>query len=62
VTAEDGKVILKGKVKDPATQQRVEQIAREQPGATGVDDETAVLPEPVPAPGSPPEIRRLSEK
>ena len=50
VAAKDGKVTLKGTVKDPATQQRVEQIAREEPGATGVDDETAVLPEPVPAP------------
>jgi BON domain-containing protein len=44
VTAKDGKVILKGTVKDPATQQRVEQIAREEPGATGVDDETAIAP------------------
>ncbi len=31
VTAKDGKVTLKGTVKDPATQQRVEQIAREEP-------------------------------
>ena len=29
VTAKDGKVTLKGTVKDPATQQRVGQIARE---------------------------------
>src|SRR5260221_13878378 len=50
VAAKDGKVTLKGTVKDPATQQREEQIASEEPGATGVDDETAVLPEPVPAP------------
>ena len=50
VTAKDGKVTLKGMVKDPATQQRVEQIAREEPGTTGVDDETALLQEPVPAP------------
>jgi hypothetical protein len=48
VTARDGKVTLKGTVKDPHTQQRVEQIAREEPGATGVNDETAVLPEPAP--------------
>ena len=45
VTAKDGKVTLKGTVKDPAMQQRVEQIAREEPGATGVDDETAIAPE-----------------
>jgi hypothetical protein len=50
VTAKDGKVTLKGTVKNPATQQRVEQIAREESGATGVDDETAVPPELVAAP------------
>jgi hypothetical protein len=59
VTAKDGRVKLKGTVKDTATQQRVEQIAREEPGVSGVDDETAVpggaLPEqaantPAPAP------------
>jgi BON domain len=43
VTAKEGQVILKGTVKDAATQQRVEQIAHDEPGATGVDDETAVL-------------------
>jgi len=48
VTSKDGKVTLKGTVRDPATQQRVEQIAHEEPGATGVADETAVLSEPVP--------------
>jgi BON domain len=58
VTAKDGKVTLKGTVKDPATQQRVQQIAHEEPGATGVDDETAVVPEqatntPTPAPSAP---------
>jgi hypothetical protein len=50
VTVEDGKVTLKGTVKDSATQKRLEQIGREEPGAKGVDDETAVLQEPVPAP------------
>jgi osmotically-inducible protein OsmY len=30
VSAKDGKVTLKGTVKDPATQQRVEQTAREE--------------------------------
>jgi hypothetical protein len=42
-TSKDGKVILKGTVKDTATQQRAEQIARQEPGATGIEDETAVL-------------------
>jgi hypothetical protein len=66
VTAKDGKVTLKGTVRDSATQLRVEQIAHEEPGATGVDDETALLSEPVsksepaadvpvPAPAPPPE-------
>ncbi len=59
VTAKDGRVTLKGTVKDPATQQRVEQIAREEPGATGVDDETAIVPEqtvntPTAVPAPPP--------
>jgi BON domain len=43
VTAQDGKVIIKGTVKDQATQQRMDQIAREEPGAKGLDDETALL-------------------
>ena len=50
VTSKDGKVSLRGSVKDGATQQRLEQIAREEPGVTGVDDQTAVLPEPAAAP------------
>ncbi len=47
VTANDGKVTVKGTVKDTATQQRVEQIAREEEGATGVNDETVVVPGPL---------------
>src|SRR5499425_2280474 len=42
VTAKDGKVILRGTVKDAATQQRMEEIAKSAPGATGVEDQTAV--------------------
>jgi len=49
VTAKDGKVTLRGTVKDTATQQRVDQIAREEPGASGVDDQTAVVPGPLPS-------------
>jgi len=48
VTAKDGKVTLRGTVKDPATQQRVEQIAHEEPGTTGVNNEMAVVPSGVP--------------
>jgi hypothetical protein len=50
VTSKDGKVLLRGSVKDGATQQRLEQIAHEEPGVTGVDDQVAVLSEPAAAP------------
>jgi hypothetical protein len=50
VTAKDGKITLRGTVKDPATQKRVEQIAHDVPSAKGVDDETAVVPAPSPEP------------
>jgi len=65
VTAKDGKVTVKGTVTDAAAQQRVEQIAREEPGATGVSDETAIAggaanmagaaAQSAPAPPPPPE-------
>lgn len=44
VTSNEGKVTLKGTVKDQATQQRMEQIAKAEPGATSVSDETAIVP------------------
>src|SRR5579864_9366324 len=55
VAAKDGKVTLSGKVKTQVAQQKLEQIAREEPGANGVDDQTAVVsaaavPEPNPVP------------
>jgi BON domain-containing protein len=45
VAAKDGKVTLTGTVKTPAARQKIEQIAREEPGVTGVDDQSAVAPE-----------------
>ena len=42
VTVKDGKVTLRGTVKDAATQQRMEEIAKSTPGATGVEDQTTV--------------------
>jgi hypothetical protein len=42
VTAKDGKVTIKGTVKDSATQKKVEQIAHDEPGAKSIDDETAI--------------------
>jgi hypothetical protein len=44
VSAKDGKVTLRGTVKDTPSRQRLEQIAHDEPGAKGVDDETAVVP------------------
>jgi BON domain len=43
VGAKDGKVTLTGKVKTPAVQQKIEQIAKAEPGVSGIDDQTAVL-------------------
>jgi hypothetical protein len=64
VTAKEGKVKLTGTAKDAAAQQKIEQIAHEEPGATGVDDETSVGQEvaaagaPAPAPAPPPEAAK----
>ena len=44
VSAQDGKVVLRGTVPDTATQQKVEQIAKSEPGVTGVEDQMAVVP------------------
>jgi hypothetical protein len=64
VAAKEGKVTLTGQVKTPAAQQKAEQISRQEPGATGLDDETtfapaapmaaAAAPEPAPAPAPAP--------
>lgn len=63
VAAKDGKVTLTGRVTSPAAQQKVEQIAREEAGVAGVDDQTAVQPGPAeqaaaqaPPPPPPPPI------
>jgi len=58
VAAKDGKVTLSGKVKTPAAQQKLEQIAREEPGTTGVDDQTSIEEEPV-ASQPPPPVEKL---
>ena len=46
VVSKDGKVTVRGSVKDTATQQRLEQIAKDEPGVTGINDETAIVPGP----------------
>jgi hypothetical protein len=44
VAAKDGKVALTGKVETPAARQKLEQIAQAEPGVTGVDDQSMVVP------------------
>jgi hypothetical protein len=67
VEAKEGRVTLSGKVKTPAAQQKLEQIAREEPGANGVDDQTAVespaaAAAPAPVPVAPTPASRPVEK
>jgi len=54
VASKEGKVTLTGKVKTPAAQKKVEQIAKEEPGAVAVDDQTTVEPEAMAQPAPPP--------
>ena len=49
VKAKNGKVTVSGKVKSPAAQQKVEQIAREEPGIASVDDQSTIEPNLPPA-------------
>jgi hypothetical protein len=48
VTAKDGKVTLKGTASSSAAQQKLEEIASQEPGISGVDNQTAVPPPPPP--------------
>lgn len=56
VVAKEGKVTLTGKAKTPVAQKKAEQIAKEEPGVTAVDDQIAVesAPEQAAAPVAPP--------
>ena len=45
VAAKDGKVTLSGKVRTPAAQKRIEEIAAEEPGGKGVEDLTTIEPD-----------------
>jgi hypothetical protein len=64
VSSSEGKVTLKGSVVTPAAQQKVEQIAKSEPGVSAVDDETTVQPpappaaamEPPPVAAAPPPV------
>ena len=44
VDAKQGKVTLTGKVRTPEAQKKLEQIANNEPGNTGVDDQTTIDP------------------
>jgi hypothetical protein len=44
VEAKDGKVTLSGRVRTPAAQKKLKQIASEEPGNAGVDDQTTIDP------------------
>jgi BON domain len=48
VSAKDGKVTLTGTASSPAAQQKVAQIASQEPGISSVDNETSVPPPPPP--------------
>jgi hypothetical protein len=50
VAVKDGKVTLSGKVSTPSAQQKVEQIAREEPEIAGVVDQTTIEPGAAAAP------------
>jgi hypothetical protein len=54
VASKEGKVTLSGKVKTPAAQQKLEQMAREEPGAAGVDDQTSIEQDTTQAVQAPP--------
>jgi hypothetical protein len=58
VSAQAGKVTLSGKVKSPEVREKIEQIAREEPGATAVENQTTALPAAVPPPETRPCPRR----
>ena len=49
VAAKDGKITLNGKVATPTAQKKVEEIAQQEPGSTGVDNQTTVDPEVIAA-------------
>jgi BON domain len=50
VVSKDGKVTLTGTASTPAVQQKLEAIARQEPGITAVENQTAVPPPPPPPP------------
>jgi hypothetical protein len=50
VVAKDGKVTLTGTASNQVAQQKLEQIARQEPGIAGVDNQTTVPPPPPPPP------------
>lgn len=47
VEAKDGKIKLSGSVHSQSAQQKIEQIASEEPGAKNVDDQTTIQPDAI---------------
>src|SRR5438034_11468330 len=47
VEAKDARVTLSGKVRTPAAQKKLEQIAHEEPGNASVDDQTTIDPDAI---------------
>jgi len=75
VVVKDGKATLSGKVKAAPAQQKVEEIAREEPGITSIDDQTTIEPEmassqqaaapamaAAPVPAAPPPVEKPKPK
>jgi len=60
VEAKAGKVTLTGKVRTPTAREKLEQIAREEPGSVGVDDQTTVDPDAIASPmaDAPPPVQK----
>jgi hypothetical protein len=54
VAVKERKVTLSGTASTPSAQQKVEQIAHEEPGVADVDDQTTIEPEAAAAPPPPP--------
>jgi len=48
VASKDGKVTISGTASNPAAQQKLEQIAHQEPGIAGVENQTTVPPPPPP--------------
>ena len=58
IVAKEGKVTLSGEASSPAAKQKVEQIAREEPGVAAVDNQTTVASEAAMVAAPPPPVEK----